>query len=547
MLKFLNNLIEKLETAQTSFYLWAITFLSIIFARVLMENWLGGMVNKSGDYFFHHVAYTFFFFFMSYSIFVGLLMINLKLELKKAANISLFGYLIIIFPPLIDYIVLRDSFFLSFYGIYELADMPYRFFTVFGKDPHFGVTYGVRVEIVMTVLALILYGYLKTGKTLKSLWLGIQAYLILFVLASFPSWITIFLLGWSKGFFAVVETDIVKLFLTSAKFFSRETGTYLNALSIKLTTIYSLMLMVVINLGLYFNYRNKFIAFVKNCRPVQIIYHLGLLVVGMGLGMFFTQTNWDFNLFNGLAFLNIALAVIFAWLASVVVNDIYDKQIDGLTNKKRPLLVGIFTEKEYIVAGVVIWLASLLYAGIINPKIVWILIAYQALAWFYSAWPLRLKRFPIVASLISALASCLIMFAGFMLVSPGEDIQEFPRRIFWLVLIALTISLPIKDLKDIAGDKLDKVYTIPVIFGEYWGKVIIGSGIFLSYFLSIIFLNEFSLNFWAILLGGLSFWVVIFSGNHKKINNRNVIWWVLALLLVYLLILLKLIFLEKLA
>lgn len=536
---FLGSLIKKLEETPISFYTWAVAFLSIIASRVLMENWLGSMVNRTGDYFFHHVAYTFVFFFLSYLIFLGLLMRGLKLKIGQAANVMLWGYLIIIFPPLIDFILLKDRLYLSFYGIYGLAEMPQRFITFFGDSPDFGITYGVRFEIAVTVIALIVYGYLKTRKKAKSLLLGLQAYVILFILATFPSWVTIVIQGFTKGFMQIGEIEIVQLFFTSAKFFSRETGTYLNALSIKLTLIYAILLFGVICLGLFFYYKNQFISFLKNARPVQLIYHAGLLVVGIGLGVMFTESDWDFGFFNFLGLLNIFIAVALAWLASVVFNDIYDKKIDAVTNGKRPLIVKAFSENDYIALGLVLFGASIFYSAIINPKIAFLLLGYQALAWIYSAWPFRLKRFPLVASLLSALASMTVIFMGFILVSPAEDTLDFPKRIFWLILISLTLSLPIKDLKDMAGDKLDKVYTIPVIFGEYWGKIIIGSGIFLSYFLSVILLNEYSLTFWAIVLGGASFWIVVFSGEGKKINNYNLIWWVLGLVAIYALILIK--------
>lgn len=525
--------VEKIENSPTSFYVWSLTFISIIIARVLMENWLDGMMNRTGNYFFHHFAYTFSFFLLMYLIFLGLLIKNLKVKLVTASNVVIWGYLIIIFPPLIDFVLLKDKLYLSFYGIYSLAEMPGRFFTFFGENPDFGVTYGVRFEIAMSVIALGLYGYYKTKSKTKGLFLSLQTYVILFFLATSPSWITIVTQGFSKGFLQVKDIDIVQLFLTTVKFFSRETGTYTNALSIKMSVIYSVLLAGVIVIGLIFLYRKKFIAFLKNSRPVQLIYHAGLLLFGVGAGFVFGKIDWDWNIFNLFALLNIIIAVCLAWLASVVFNDFFDKKIDSVTNNSRPLILGDFEERDYVAIGVVLFVFSLFYAALINPKIALILVAYQALAWLYSAWPLRLKRFTFLSTFISALASLLVIFAGFILVTSAEDIVDFPKRVFWLMLFALTFSLPIKDLKDIVGDKLDKVYTVPVVFGEYWGKIIIGSGIFLSYFLSVILLNESKLLWWAIIVGGLSFWAVVFSGKNKKITNRNLIWWILGLVIVY--------------
>ncbi|KKP69190.1 MAG: Bacteriochlorophyll/chlorophyll synthetase [Candidatus Moranbacteria bacterium GW2011_GWE1_35_17] len=541
MVLSLKDLIKKIENSPTSFYIWLCTFLGIITARILMENWLDGMVSRTGNYFFHHVAYTFFFFLLTYLILLGLLIKNLKIKIKIASNVLIWGYLIIIFPPLIDFILFKDKLYLSFYGVYSLAEMPRRFFTFFGDSPDFGVTYGVRFEIAMAVIALGIYGYLKTKSKIRGLFLALQTYIILFVLGTSPSWATIAVKGFSKGFMQVKDMDIVQLFFTSARLFSRETGNYTNALSIKISLVYAVLLAGLIILGLFFYYKDKFISFLKNSRPVQLIYHAGLLFVGMGLGISLTEINWDFSFFNFISFLNIVIAISLAWLASVVFNDIFDKKIDKVTNDKRPLIVGDFRQDEYITIGVVLFAFSILYAALINPKIALLLLAYQMLAWLYSAWPLRLKRFTFLSTFISALASLLVIFAGFILVTFSQDIIEFPKRIFWLMLFSLTLALPIKDLKDIKGDKLDGVATIPVVFGEYWGKIIIGSGIFLSYFLSVILLNESRLLLWAIIVGGLSFWVVTSSGENKKISNRNLIWWVMGLVIIYLAVLIKLV------
>ncbi|HFC76810.1 MAG TPA: hypothetical protein ENJ27_01130 [Candidatus Moranbacteria bacterium] len=303
-----------------------------------------------------------------------------------------------------------------------------------------------------------------------------------------------------------------------------------------MSLIYSLLVVFIIFLGLFLNYREKLFIFLKNTRPIQIIYHLGLLLLGIGLGIEFTKINWDWDFFNIIALLNIIIAVILAWITSIIVNDIFDQKIDSISNKTRPLILGKFSEKEYISIGLITFFFSILFSAIVNPKVSLLLIAYQALAWVYSAQPLRLKTIPILATAISALASILIFITGFILVTPTQDISQLSHRILWLLFISLTLSLPIKDLKDIAGDKKNGIKTIPVIFGEYWGKIIIGINIFISYILSVIFLNEIKLSLWAILFGGISFWLINTPKKYKKITDRNLILWIMTILAVYIII-----------
>ena len=539
LLNKLNFFIEKIENYPTNFYFWIISFLSIVFIRITFENWISGFSNKSVNYFFYHLADIGFFFLISFIIFLFLLKFFLKSDFKKLFNVVLWGYLITIFPPIIDHIILKDGFYLSFYGFYGLQEMIRAFFTFFGDSPNFGVTYGVRIEIALTVIFLFIYGLAKTRKLLRSFLLALSSYVILFFFATLPSWITILIEGPSKGFLNVKNIDIARMFVTPTRIFSRDVGDLTNALSVKMSLFFFLFLIILIFLGLFFNYRKKLLIFLKNSRPVQSLYHIGLFVIGAGLGIKFTVITWNVDIFNMASFLNVVAAIFFAWLASVVFNDISDKEIDLISNKNRPLILKEFSKKNYLTIGIILLFSSILYSSIVNLKITMLLVAYQALAWIYSTYPLRLKRIPLVATLTSAVASLLILFSGFILVAPNKDITEIPVQIIWLLAISLTLSLPIKDLKDIEGDRSDGVYTIPVIFGEYWGKIIIGSGIFISYILSILLLHEFDLLFWAIVLGGISFWIVTLSGENKKITHRNVIWWVMGIVFIYLIMLIQ--------
>jgi chlorophyll synthase len=225
-----------------------------------------------------------------------------------------------------------------------------------------------------------------------------------------------------------------------------------------------------------------------------------------------------------------------------MINDIYDQKIDRISNSKRPLITKKFNPGEYRAIGIVSFLLSIFFASIVSFKIALFLIAYQGIAWAYSAPPLRLKKFAVLSTLASSVALLMILFCGFVLTDPNQSLQSLSKNIIWLLLIALTISLPIKDLKDIKGDKKDRIYTIPVLLGEYWGKTIIASSIFMSFILSAIFLNEFRLFWWAMLFGGLSFWTIQYSEQTKLITYRNINWWLLSILLAYTIILIFTVF-----
>ena len=539
---FTRRLAEKIENSPTGFSVWFFSFFSIVTVRVLIENWLGALSENDLPHFFYHFSYNFLFFLFTYLLFVLLIKKVVGITLKQASNIMLWGYLIILTPPITDYVISGGKGFVSFYGIHGLSELISRFFTFFGDRPEVGVTYGVRIEIALAVISLFAYGIIKTKKMRKALTLSLSAYVLLFILGTFPSWITIILKGPAQGFLSVTEMDIAQMFLSPARIFSQEIGSFLNALSIKLALVYSLLI-ALLALGIfYLNFREKFVSFAKNARPPQLFYHWGLLFAGAGLGIFFSRIDWEMNLFNIIGLLIVIISVGLSWVSSVTINDLFDKKIDEITNTSRPLIMKIFSREEYAGLGLVLLLSSLFLSSLVNFKISMLLLAYNALAWAYSAWPLRLKRFAYISTFVSAIASILILFSGFILVSPDQNISNLPFSIITLLVISYTISLPLKDLKDIEGDKKDGVYTVPVIFGEDRGRIIIASGIFISYVLSVVFLHEFNLFRWAILFGGISFWTVISSRKKGKINYRNIFWYILGLVLTYGIIIVKVAF-----
>jgi len=171
-----------------------------------------------------------------------------------------------------------------------------------------------------------------------------------------------------------------------------------------------------------------------------------------------------------------------------------------------------------------------------------LLLVYQIIAWFYSAPPFRLKKFPVIATFVSSLASLMVLFLGYILMSSDQTIYTLSWRIILLLIICYTISIPIKDFKDIEGDKKYGIWTIPVIFGEKNARIIVAICHFCSYILSVFFLNELRLFFWAIVFGAINYAIVI----SKKINPRRVFWWVLGTVSVYLLIMVKIVFVDNL-
>lgn len=535
-------MIRSIEERRISFWVLLSSFASLIIIRVLVENMAAGENSHKG-------VLTFYEFFDSFAIayLLSLWIIHkmLAVDFRRAANILIVGYSVIIIPPIVDYIMSHGKGFLSFYTFDGFAGLVKRFFTFFGDRPDIGITYGVRAEILIAVILILIYSYLKSKNILKSILTSLSVYLVLFLLGTFPSWITIAVEGISKGFLRITGIDAVQMFFSPFSLFSREINSVNDALITRVNMIYILLLTAILLLAFWKYQKIKLYSFLRNIRAPQISFHLGLLSIGLGAGILLSETTVSINFFNVLGFLVLSEAVIFSWLASVVVNDIFDKKVDTIANPNRPFIKKDFSLLEYKSLGIILFALSIYLSFLINPKISFFLIAYQAIAWAYSAWPFRLKRFAFVSTFISALALILIFFSGYILASPSQNLFGLPASIIIFLIFAYTFSIPLKDFKDIEGDKADGVYTVPVVFGEYWGKIIVSSGIFISFLASILVFNEFRLFWWALILGGISFWLVNKMKKNpaeSKINYRNIFWWILGTISIYGLILIKIIF-----
>jgi 4-hydroxybenzoate polyprenyltransferase len=546
MLKKIEKIIENIEKYPLSLTKWLVAFFSLVVLRLLGEHLVNGLSDYSPSFFIGSFLVTLLFFSFSFILVLLFLAAYTKEPVQKAANLLLWGFFLIISPPIIDKIWCGARKCWSFYTFDSLKGLGLRFLTFFGDSPTVGITYGVRVEVALAVLFLAIYVFLKTKKIVKSLFGGLIAYAILFVLGSFPAWISFLVLSPEKKILSIEGFDVAGLFLSSAKLFSIENQDPLNNLNVKMNLIYGLLVVAAVAFFFWVSWREKFWAVVKNIRWIQIFIHGGLVLAGAGLGAFYFPGNMNLrigqslaeNFFPALVLANLVLAAVFAWLAAVFINDCVDVGIDRETNKRRPLATGAMEKEEYIELFWLSFVLSLVLALAVGVKFFLLILSYQIIGWVYSARPFRLKRFPIVASFLSAMALILLFISGFILVVDNQNLSGFPMKIFWLMAVAFTVSLPIKDLKDIESDRKEGIFTIPVLLGETWARFFIGLGIFVSYALSVVWLNAKILFFPAMILGAASFWIL----QSKKISARRVHIWVFGFLFVYVLAMAWLVF-----
>lgn len=524
------KIFQKIEDHPLSLGTFVATLFAIVAIRVGLENVLDNLPFRFSDQFFYQFSHHF----LTFStIFLSALPIVIwagKVTIRRATNILLAGFLVIWTPPIVDEIISRGAGFWSFYSFDSLQGLLQRYITFFGDKPDIGITYGVRFEIGIVIILILLYTWIKSRSIVRTLTSGTLLYTVLFIIGVLPSIVTILLLGPKIGYLAVSEQDIARVMLSPAPLFVFNPPDIASVLAIKMTTLYGTLILPIIGILSFLFFRPTVIALYHNARLPQIIYHGGLFCIGAGLTWLYGTNSFQPDIFHFSSCIILIVAVECAWLASVVINDLHDVAIDEVTNPNRPLIAGTIDPNTYRTIGILFFIASIFLSAIVATQMTLLLVVYQMLAFLYSAHPLRLKRLPIIATGIAASASLLILFSGFIVFSAEKNIGAFPTSFAVLLFFAYLAIIPIKDFKDIAGDKKDGVITLPVLLGTDRAKRVIGACVFLIFTVSPFILSVKNLFPLGMFFGAVGYWVLqLSSENHRYLSYHKLAGWFVAL------------------
>ncbi|MDO9231242.1 MAG: UbiA family prenyltransferase [bacterium] len=541
-LKKIENCLVSLFEKRASLLSWTMAFLGIIFIRGFIEQFIAFSKPLSPYESVLEYVHNFYFFSLAILLIWLFLSVILKINPKKLSGVLIFASIFALFPPIIDMIRTGGEVYWSFYLFSAPRDLFWQYITIFGHLPSAIVYFGTKIVFVLVILLTTAVVWIKSRNIVRTIFSSIAVYSILFFLGAFPS---LFFYAFS---FVTRQNEIMQIQpYQIAQFFGGISQTmgidfsalhYALALAYRIDFIYFFLLIFSLSILFWLIDRQKFVAVWKNARFPQLLYHSGLFFIGIAIGSLNYRNNLHLDFFSILSVGVLLVSIWLAWLASVVVNDLNDFAIDSVSNPERPLQKRIFMREEYAHLGWAFFTLSIIGTLSIGFSFTALIIVYQIIAWVYSAEPFRLKKFPIVGTFISSLALLVILFLGYILMSDGQTIHALSSRIIFLMLISGTICLPIKDFKDIAGDKYDNIWTLPVIFGEKKARLMVAVGLFVSFMLSVFLLNELGLFYWAIIFGTLAFLIVV----SEKIKPRQIFWPVLGILFIYGLVMIKILF-----
>ncbi len=222
----------------------------------------------------------------------------------------------------------------------------------------------------------------------------------------------------------------------------------------------------------------RFRAFVDLVRPFTLLApligglsgaFLGLIIEGnIGTPTFTSDPpffDWPgvplIKMFSGI----VALVLLNA--ASNTLNQVYDKDIDGVNKAYRPIPSGIVSPKEGI------WIAILLYgftlwrAALINRWFLFLVIILALFTLFYNIPPIRFKKRLWIANLSIAIPRGILGLVAAWAIT-ADISNPVPWLIGSIMGIFLIGSTTAKDFTDMEGDKKFGMRTLPVVYGKKW-------------------------------------------------------------------------------
>lgn len=499
------KIIEKLENQKITLTTWLISFFSIVFLRILLESFSSRFNFFQRYIFVFHLSL----FFLLCALIITLFLYFLTREkIEKITKIVLFASLIILLPPIADLIVTggQGGIYMQYLqflkppsGVLEFFQFFFKSFIygaqgilfsgqenpLFGPNP-FEVNYGIRIQFTIIYLGFIWYVFLKTRNILKVLLGLISIYFVLFTLGTLP----------------------LNLYKISSSFNPSFDHHHV------IFSLYFILVCILASFWFYIQNKEKCLALFKNFRLFRTIQNIAML----GLGLYLAKVPF-FNLnFQDWVLIIIAvISVCLYWLSAIGYNDLSDEKIDRISNPSRPLCQGKLTREEFKTLSNVFLIASYISALVAGYFFFIFIFLRSLLGYLYNAFPFRLRRFPILASFTKALAYLFTIYAGFLL-NPANKIFDFPRELSLFLLLAFTLGVNVKDIKDYEGDKAGGVYTIPVIFGLERGKKIVAFLALIPFILCPLFFFDYfkTLIFPSILSGILIFWLI----NKKKYSEK---------------------------
>jgi len=149
-------------------------------------------------------------------------------------------------------------------------------------------------------------------------------------------------------------------------------------------------------------------------------------------------------------------------LSVYIYNDLTDIEIDRLNKLNRPLVTGEASKNDARILVMILGVAGLTISSIINLEVFSLMLMFFVLFFLYSFPPVRLKNRFLIKDLTIAAGTFLTYLIG------GAVVGSVPAPIFLMGSVGFASALStsiVKDFRDVKGDEIHKVKTLPIVWG----------------------------------------------------------------------------------
>lgn len=518
----MRNFIERISEKKITILDWIIGFLGILFVRFILESISSpapsGMM-PTDPYTLIHYGLFFLCLLLGLTYIVGFF----TKKYSDAGKFILFIFPIMWVAPILDLLISRNGNTMSY--IYNLPkDLSLDFFRFFIFSSVKGITLGMHIQIIIFYCAIAFYVWLKEKNYISVILTLISSYIFMFILGAIPSLIYAVThvgnIGLSKLDISYYLSDL----MTNSNIFHNTLHESAYSVSpfrffqLGFNKLMSQILFILSTLFVaFFLYKietEKFKAVIKNSRPERILYYLTPLLFAMGFA-YFENYGKFYSLVDLLGITCLLLSWFGMWMYSVHINDIYDVEIDKISNTKRPSVQKTLDISDMRNSGYVFLSIALIGSWCASFYTFFFVLVGIAVAYIYSAPPLRLRQIPLISSFILSVVILSATLSGFFFVSFDKTIHTFSTLISLGIIIFYTLQINFKDMKDVEGDGKEGVWTIPTIYKEN-GPKIVGLLFALSFLLAPVFLSFYFLYIFTIPISIIGYRIITKKPYHEK-------------------------------
>lgn len=490
------RLVASLEDPNIPFIYYPATFFCILILRSFVESFTQNSVNYldfNSNLLLQDLAH-FYCAFTSGAISLTLLFYAATRErIDKILKVIFTSFAIILVGPILDFIVSKGMGFDMTYVHATYSASLVGLFTSFFGNYH-GMTLGMRAEVFITLYFSFSYFIIKGRNLFFSLCYTFLVYGIIFLYC--------------------IGSDIVRYFLTHLGY------DYIYT-SLLMARFYLLILFITLIPLAYLAHNKIFIEIIKDLRWLRLTHYVLMLLFGFALGV--AQRNEPLKeiltIYNPPLLVNIIFciaSIIFSGLFSIITNNFTDQPIDCISNPQRPLITASIPLQNYLYIALSSLFLALVYAAFVNGKALFIILVMLANYFIYSMFPIRFKRVLLFSKLAISLNSLAAVLLGYILVM--GNIRGVPNAIYPIFLLGFTLAANFIDIKDLRGDRQEKIKTLPTFLSLPRAKMFISLA-FLCTYLSFYFIIPRVQFLWFFFMGGL---VQIYLINKKKYDESLV-------------------------